>query len=338
MPDGECISADELRRIVEERSSRILGKFGEKAVLHVTDTRFLAAIEDIKSYWKDFSRPALVSFSCEAVGGCSELSDIAGVMFVLASSGFGIHDDILDKSVNKHLRMTILGLHGFETALLFGDLLIGKALTVVRELIKKTSDPMKVAKVLEVYEKLCVEVCEAELMETQCRRNMNIDVNCYTDVLWKAMAETEACSRIGAMLGNGNEEEIEALGEFGRRLGFMSRLADDVEDCLNIKGDLVHRIEYESLPLPLLYAAESSAKRYSEIKKIVEQSHVTPLDVKMLLRFCFEAEAFEKVRKMAKKNEAKAIRLLDYVKTSDARNVLLSMVKLSFRRVDSQCI
>jgi geranylgeranyl diphosphate synthase type I len=327
-----------LNTVIKERSNKILEKFGQIVVSQVKDSRLLAALEDVKSYWKDLNRPTLTSFSCEVVGGDPEMAENAGLMFTLASSGFGIHDDILDRSSNKHLRMTILGLHGADCALLVGDLLIVKAWTIAHEMIKKTCNPIKVADVLEAYGNLSVEICEAEFMETFCRRRVDTELDYYQNVLWKEMAETEACSRIGAMMGDGRPEEVEALAEFGRRVGFMSRLANDVEDCLNIKGDLLHRIQYESVPLPLLYAAKSSTDKYARIKKIVEKNHVGPLDAKSLLKFCFDTEAFEYVRGIAKKNKAEATCKLFSLRSSKARDVLLLLINGAYAGVASLCI
>ena len=266
------------------------------------------------------------------------MADDACLMFTLAAAGFGIHDDILDRSTNKHLRMTIMGLHGVDNALLVGDLLIVKAWTVVHEMIRKTCNPTKIADIVEVYGNLSVEICEAEFMETLCRRKLEIDLEYYKNVLWKAMAEMEACTKIGAIIGDGKKNEVEALAEFGRRLGFMSRLADDMEDCLNLKGDLAHRIQYESVPLPLLVAAKSSNEKYLQIKNIIEKTKITPGDVKALLKFCFETEAFESVCKMAKENEVKAAYKLRLLKPSSARNVLLAMNKRAYARIVNLCI
>lgn len=329
---------NKLDMAIKERSRKILEKFGLVAVSQVKDPKLLAALEDVKSYWRDLNRPTLTSFSCEAVGGDPETAESAGLMFTLASSGFGIHDDILDRSLNKHLRMTILGLHGADTALLLGDLLIVKAWTIAHEMIRKTSNPTKIADVLEAYGNLSVEICEAEFMETQCRRKVDTDLDYFENILWKEMAETEACSRIGGMLGDGKPSEIAALSEFGRRLGFMSRLADEVEDCLNVRGDLPHRIMYESVPLPLLYAASSSTEKFAKIEEIVKKHHVGPSDVKLLLKFCFENEAFEYVRTLAKKNEIEAIRKLDSLGASDARDVLLFIINGAYARVARSCV
>jgi geranylgeranyl pyrophosphate synthase len=140
------------------------------------------------------------------------------------------------------------------------------------------------------------------------------------------------------MLGGGRLGEVEALSEFGRRIGFISRLANEVEDCLNVTGDLGHRILYESVPLPLLYAAKSSVEEYAKIKKIVEKKYFGQSDVRSLLESCFNTEAFEFIRSLAKKNEDEAIKKLRLLKTSEARDVLLLLINSAYDRVASLCI
>jgi geranylgeranyl diphosphate synthase type I len=329
---------DELDRVTQERGQRILEKYGQVIISDVNNKELLEILNDVKRYWKDDFRPILTSLSCEAVGGDPEIADDASLMFTLASSGFGIHDDILDNSKYKHLRWTILGPHGIDGALLVGDLLIVKAWTTLHEMIRKTNKPKKIADIIEAYGKLSIEICEAEFMESRCRRKLETDVKYYENILWRAMAESEACARIGAIIGDGKPNEVEALAEFGRRLGFMSRLADDIEDCLNQKGDLPHRIKFESVPLPLLYAAKISREKFITISKIIEKSNITPWDAKTLLKFCFETEAFEYARKIAQKNKRNAASKLHELKSTKARNLLAAMNKRSYNRIVKLCI
>jgi geranylgeranyl diphosphate synthase type I len=336
--EDKDLAFEEVNNLIRERCERILEKFGQVTVSGVKNPKLLAALEDVKNYWRDFNRPSLTFFSCEAVGGTYEISQDAALMFTLASSGFGVHDDILDRSMNKHLRTTILGLHGVDTALLVGDLLIVKAWTIAHEMIRKTGNPTKIADVLEVYGNLSVEICEAEFMETQCRQKVDTDLEFYENVLWKEVAEIEACSRIGAMMGDGKPIEIEALSDFGRRLGFLSRLADEVEDCLNVKGDLLHRIKYESVPLPLLYAAKSSTSIYKQIERIVNKKEISASDMKSLLKFCFETEAFEYVNNLAKKKGEEARRKLSVLRPSLSRTMLLAIIMRANARVERLCI
>jgi geranylgeranyl pyrophosphate synthase len=332
------LAPSEVNTLIRERCEKILENFGQVAVSGVREPRLLAALEDVKRYWKDFNRPSLTFLSCEAVGGTYEISQDTAIMFTLASSGFGIHDDILDRSTNKHLRMTILGLYGVDTALLVGDLLIVKAWTLAHELIRKTANPIKIANILETYGKLSVEICEAELMETQCRQKVDLNIDFYENILWREMAETEACCRIGAMMGDGKQSEIEALSDFGRRLGFISRLADEVEDCINARGDFAHRIKYESVPLPILYAAKSSTIIHRKIEKIVNKKQISLSDMESLLKFCFETKAFEYVRNLAKKKKEEAQRNLSFLRPGIARTLLLAVIMQAYARVDRLCI
>lgn len=324
--------------LIKKRCEKVLARFGEAILSGVTDPRLTAALEDIQRYWLDYNRPSLTIFSCEAVGGNQQQAEDAALIFTLASCGFGVHDDLIDKSTSKHLRRTILGRYGPDVALLVGDLLIVKGWTAEHRLLRGSAvDAGKVADALEAYGRLSVEVCEAECMETSCRKALDIGVDYAQGVLWKMMAETEACCRVGAMLGAGKPCEVEALAGFGRRIGFISRLANEVEDCLNLKADLTHRVQFESMPLPLLYAAKNP-ELYRKIRGIIDKPVLDGSDVEVLLGACFEAEAFEYVRRLAGKTRADATQALSCLKHSDANEVLLYLIERAYERVDRLCI
>ncbi|KON32492.1 MAG: hypothetical protein AC479_07455 [miscellaneous Crenarchaeota group-6 archaeon AD8-1] len=341
MSKNSTSAIDNLEYILHKKNQEIIEQFGKVMVLDVKDSRILNILKDVIKYWNKkglLFRPALTSFSCEAVGGNSEIASNVGLIFTIASAGYGLHDDILDKSNCKHLQSTILGLHGLEGTLLVGDLLIIKAWFFLHKILEKYYKKLRIKNIIDIYGSMCIKICEAEFKETLCRRKLDTSLNIYQNILWQEMAETEVCSRIGAILGNGQKYEIEALAEFGRRLGFMSRLGDEVEDCLNVKGDLPHRLRFESVPLPLLYAAKSSTKNYKKINRIIIKKEINSLDVRNLLQTCFETEAFYYVRDLAKDNHQKAMNQLNSIRPSDARAILSLMMQRSYFRVTNQCI
>ena len=329
---------DVLDFIIKERSEKTLQRFQEAAISGITTSELLSALENVKSYWKDATRPALTSFSCEAVGGRPEMADDASLIFSLAAAGISIHDDIIDKSKNKHFRKTILGAYGLDSALIVGDLLILKAWTMTNEMIKRVNQPNKMAEIVEIYGNLSLEMYEAGFMEVLCRNTLNIDLNYCQQVLWHIAAETEACARIGALLGDGKREYIQALGSFGRRLGFIFGVKNDVLDVLNIEGNLSKKLENERIPLPLLFAAKSSKEKFNEIDSIIRKLPISPLESRRLLELCFEAESFEYIKTIAEQNVAAACSSLQLLKPSVARDVLEHMVKKSFTEVKSLCI
>lgn len=315
----------------------MLQRFGRVIFSDINEPRLKAALEDIKRYWLDYNRPSLTIFSCEAVGGNPKLAEDAALIFTLASCGFGVHDDLIDKSTSKHMRHTVLGRHGPDIALLVGDLLIVKAWATAHYLLRRSVTKDKISDVLEAYGQLSIEICEAECMETTCRKAIDKGADYAQGILWKEMAETEACCRIGAMLGDGQPVEVEALAGFGRRIGFISRLTNEVEDCLNLKADLTHRILYESLPLPLIYAAKKP-QLYKKIHQIVDKTVLDDVDVEVLLEACFESEAFEYVRSLAEKNSMEATQSLGCLKKNEGRDVLFYLIERAYKRIDSLCI
>ena len=322
-----------LRKIIEKKYERIQKRVQQAVLSGVDNDELLKIMRAISQSKGDPFRAALTSLACEAVGGEPEASDEAALMFTLASTGFGIHDDIIDHSQNKHFRTTILGHHGLESALLVGDLLIVKAWTAIHEMLAITYPSVKIEAVVKEYGRLNVEICEAEFMGILCIKNLDTELKTSENILWKAMAEIEACTRIGAILGNGSQDEVAALAEFGRRLGFTYRLTDEVRDSLNKEGNLPHRIKHESIPLPILFAAKSSKRRCKRIQSIIEKSHLSSTDIKRLLEICFESKAFEYVLKLSKKNKKKAVRTLKVLKPSLAREILSSLTCQSYDRI-----
>jgi geranylgeranyl pyrophosphate synthase len=100
----------------------------------------------------------------------------------------------------------------------------------------------------------------------------------------------------------------------------------------------MHRLEFESVPLPLLYAAKSSLERYESIKTIIKKQYIAPFDVKTLLELCFEAESFKYIYRIAKKNEKEALRKLHSLSSSKAKNMLSLMVRKYLERIENLCL
>lgn len=317
---------------IEEKGNRVRKKIEEVLFLGANDPEFLSILKEINSNWKDVFRPALAALACEAVGGQPEATDDAGLMFALASAGFGIHDDIIDRSERKHFKTTLLGRHGLQTALLIGDLLIVKAWTTINT-TKSNISPEKIRAIIEVYGKLNVEICEAEFMENRCRKKLETDLKAHQDILWQAMAEIEACTRIGAMIGNGDEKQVQALAEFGRRLGYIYRLTDEIRDTLNVEGNCLHRIENESVPLPILFASKTSEKTHNKIESIIKKKRLVTLDIKELLETCFDSKAFEYILDLAENNYEKNLQILGSLNPSVARDSLFALNHHAFASI-----
>jgi geranylgeranyl pyrophosphate synthase len=320
-------TSDKLTVAIQEINNRTLEKFHSLSISGVTDPVLLSVLKTVSEYWDEPFRPALTCLSCQAVGAPFDRAIDAGVMFTLVSAGFGMHDDIIDKTSKKHFHKTVLDVFGLDDALLAGDLLIVKGSTLLG-VITQNIPLQKTMQIIRVFENSYTEICESEFMQQPYRSNLNVDLEQYQKTMLKSAADIEACTSIGALLGNGKEEEITALSQFGRRIGFYQRLLNDVIDARNIEGDLSGRLKKERIPLPILYASKTP---YANIKiaSIINKNVISPADVRTILEICFQTEAFNYIKKIAKKNSAEASQSLSKLENSPAK-MLLAKINRKF--------
>lgn len=257
-------AAEEVRKLFDERGAKVL----EEAVASVLREKLECveakeALSHFMSYWRDVVRPSLVSIACEAVGGDSSIITPIGKSLTLLSGATDVHDDVIDKTMTKERRQTVLGKSGGDIALIAGDILIFKGFAELFDGLLHLDLPSeKKLNIAHTIIGLYLELGDAEALELKFRARMDIKPEEYLHLVKKKAADIEICTRVGAMLGGGSRVQINALGEYGRLLGVIVLLRNDLEDMLDFNM-LNSRIKYEALPLPVLYALENKEKKES---------------------------------------------------------------------------
>jgi len=126
---------EEVQKIFRKRGSKAL-EMARKEVLE-EEIECKEVREALKyfmtEYWQDLARPALLSLCCEAVGGDPDATIPVAIPLSLISGGIDIHDDIIDQSTIKDGRPTVYGRFGKDVALLVGDALLFKGLTLLHK-------------------------------------------------------------------------------------------------------------------------------------------------------------------------------------------------------------
>jgi len=265
----------------------------------------------ISEYWNDLTSPTLISLGCEAVGG--DLADTIPVAIpvILISGAVDIHDDIIDKSKTKYGRLTVLGKYGKDFALLVGDALLIKGFTLLHAAVQRF--PQKKFLIMNVIKNSFFELGDAEALELKFRKNLDTMPQEYIHAMTKKAADVEGLLRIGAIIGNGSTEEIDALGYYGRSFGLLSILRDDWIDIIDYK-EAKHRLQFENLPLPILYALQNP-KAKSEIKQILRKGKVTGQDIQKIFEITEKYEGFRQSRETMLSFAKKAKECLDEIKT-----------------------
>ncbi len=251
---------------ITEQLLKLLEKRGKKALELARKTVLEEKIESkevkeaLKYFmiecWHDVTRPALLSLVCEAVGGDPDITTPIAISITLISGATGIHDDIIDQSKTKGGRPTVPDKFGQNIALLVGDALLFKGFNVLYKAVEKGVPAKKIATISDIINRTFFELGDAEALALHFRGRTDVTAEDYLRVVRKKAADIEAYTRISAILGGGSEEEIEALGEYGRLLGMLGILRADMIDMLDLE-ETIHRINKEHLSLVIVYALQN---------------------------------------------------------------------------------
>lgn len=291
-----------------EQMMKLLHERGQEALEQARKTVLEENIESkeakealkyfITESWHDTTRPGLLSLVCEAVGGNPKTTTPVAVAITLISGAIDIHDDIIDQSETKGSRPTVYGKFGKDIALLTGDALLFKGFTALCKAVEKGVSAGKIAAISDIIKRTFFELGDAEALELQFRGRTDVTPEEYLRVIRKKAADVEAYTRISAILGDGSEEEIENLGEYGRIHGMLAILRDEMIDMFDLE-ETVQRTKNEHLSLAIVYALQNPEMN-SAIRSLLTKT-MTLKDAEKLSMYVDKAGGYVKLEECMNK-------------------------------------
>ena len=182
-----------------------------------------------------------------------------------------IHDDIMDKAPLRRGNPTVHTKYNESTALLAGDVMLVRAY----EYLNRISSAL-LSKVLILFNRAAVEVCEGQQLDMDYERQSNVSMNEYLKMIeLKTSVALAASLKIGALLGGGGERNQNLLYEFGKKLGIAFQVQDDYLDAFGdgektgkqVGGDILANKK----TFLLIHAMESPAHR-RELEDLVKKN------------------------------------------------------------------
>lgn len=307
---------------LKKRSRKGL-EFAKRTILaeKVENKGLVEALEHYIQNWNDFTHPGLFSIACEAVGGDPNASVKPQAAIAMMAGAFDIHDDIIDKSETKHGIPTVFGKFGQELALLLGNAFLIEGFTLFGKSIGGLPQKER-SQLLGALKKSLFELGNAHALELDVKKN-DVPPQEYMRVLEMKAVSIEADMRIGAAIGGGTSEEVEALARYGRVLGILGTLREEFIDVFEI-DELSQRSRNEYLPIPVLYAMQDGkAKR--RIKALFAKKKLTDDDVDELVTVVFQARSVKNIKKRMKDLIAEAIYSVSNTRNSETRTLLRNL-------------
>lgn len=137
-----------------------------------------------------------------------------------------IHDDIIDSDNIRRGMPSFHVKYGYNASILTADFILGIILNIGAKISNN-----HVSKELS---NAVLKMSEGEMMELRLVKNQHISHNDYIKVIENKTASLfEASAKIGAILGSGNDKEINALANYGKLLGIAYQIHDDLIDYNN---------------------------------------------------------------------------------------------------------
>jgi geranylgeranyl pyrophosphate synthase/uncharacterized protein with NAD-binding domain and iron-sulfur cluster len=183
-------------------------------------------------------RPALCIATARALGGRAEDAFPMAAGLEMLHNAFLVHDDIEDGSDSRRGVATMHRRAGVPIAVNTGDAMNALAMRFFRKGGERLG-PAAALRIFDEVDHLLVETLEGQAMELGWVRDNNLTLGA-DDYLRLVLKKTAWYSfihplRIGAIVANGEDENLGRFDRFGYLLGLAFQITDDV---LNLSGDV----------------------------------------------------------------------------------------------------
>ncbi len=276
--------------------------------------------------------PALVSLSCKATGGKPEKTIGVSAALSLIASAADVHDDIMDKSTEKHNKKTVYGKFGADITLLVGDALLFQGLNLLYKESDAFSEEQK-RKILVLVDEAFVKSSDAEAKDTAIKGKVDIPPERYLDILRLKCSVPQMHCQVGAVIAGASDDVVSKMGEFGKTYGMIALIAEEFIDLLT-PGELENRIKNECPPLPFLYALKNPTLRH-ELLQLTSSAATSAASLKRMVDVVLKSKEAQNVYKRMNVNAQRENHKLSFIKGKE-RDKFLSLLivpKLSLQQL-----
>ena len=264
-----------------------------QAMTH-SDGMLSSALSFIKQKSGKRMRPILILLIAKSFGKISEVTQNAAVGLELLHTASLVHDDVVDESERRRGQASVNAIYDNKVAVLVGDYILSTALLYVSRTHSEN--------IVRYLAELGRTLSDGEILQLTNIRNQIISEDVYFKVIsQKTAALFEACCVIGASSSGATETQIEQARVFGRNLGIIFQIKDDIFDYYessDIGKPTGNDLAEGKLTLPVIYALNSTGNQdMLQLARNVKDGTVTPSEIDTLVAFAKENGGIEYAEK-----------------------------------------
>lgn len=289
-----------------------------------------SALQHIRSRAGKRMRPMLILLIAKAFGTVTDATQHAAVGLELLHTASLVHDDIVDESVERRGQASVNATYNNKVAVLVGDYILSTALL-------HTSMAHSEA-IVRTLSELGRTLSNGEILQLSNIQNQEISEEVYYNVIeQKTAALFEVCAEIGAMSANADEKTVKAAKMFGRELGIMFQIRDDIFDYYDpeeIGKPTGNDMAEGKLTLPLIYALNSSPlDSMTKLAQKVKNGTVNAGEIAVLVDFAKQQGGIEYAVKRMYKNHYNASKFItEWVSNTEIATALQAYLDYVIKR------
>lgn len=273
-----------------------------------TDGMLSQALDHIRQRAGKRMRPMLILLMAKSVGRVSDVTLHAAVGLELLHTASLVHDDVVDESGERRGQQSVNQLYDNKVAVLVGDYILSTALLHISYTHNET--------IVRYLAELGRTLSNGEILQLSNIHSRDISEESYYQVIrQKTAALFEACCAIGTLSGGAPEEEIENAKMFGRNLGMIFQIRDDIFDYYDqsrIGKPTGNDMAEGKLTLPAIYALNSTHdEEMLAIAYKVKNGSVSKEEIARLVAFTKEHGGIEYAERRMWEMHAEALTFIE---------------------------
>lgn len=273
-----------------------------------TDGMLSQALDHIRQRAGKRMRPMLILLMAKSVGRVSDVTLHAAVGLELLHTASLVHDDVVDESGERRGQQSVNQLYDNKVAVLVGDYILSTALLHISYTHNET--------IVRYLAELGRTLSNGEILQLSNIHAHDISEESYYQVIRrKTAALFEACCAIGTLSGGAPEEEIENAKMFGRNLGMIFQIRDDIFDYYDqsrIGKPTGNDMAEGKLTLPAIYALNSTHnEEMLAIAYKVKNGSVSKEEIARLVAFTKEHGGIEYAERRMWEMHAEALTFVE---------------------------
>ena len=301
----------------------------EQAMSH-EDGMLGSALSHIRQRGGKRMRPMLMLLMAKNYGAISQVTQHSAVGLELLHTASLVHDDVVDESGERRGQASVNATYNNKVAVLVGDYILSTALLHV----SFTGNQGIVQELSELGRTLAA----GEILQLSNIQNQQISEDVYYQVIQqKTAALFQSCAAIGALSAGATAEDVKKAGEFGRNLGIMFQIRDDIFDYFDSKEigkPTGNDMTEGKLTLPVIYALNNTDfDSMQTLAKKVKAGTINPDEIAVLVEFTKQQGGIEYAeQKMAEFSQLCKDYIDNNVKDKAIRDALTAYVDYVVQR------